>query len=145
MTGRMAGTTGQQERCWQGQIVIMTHEKRNLVPPGADAHTVVIPAKEVVAKGPEKKGTTKGTNIHDDDWSPSVMKALATEARRKSFFLFSVSLCLRGNFLSRQRRAFLFLCGLCASVVQSFYAFCDTLLRGNDGVGMGFNASVHQW
>ncbi len=44
--------------------------------------------------------------------SPSVMKALATESRRhrgKSFFLFSVSLCLRGNFLSRQRRAFLFL------------------------------------
>ena len=32
-----------------------------LVPPGADAHTAVIPAKEVVAKGPEKKGTTKGT------------------------------------------------------------------------------------
>ena len=30
------------------------------------------------------------------------MKALATESRRKSFFLFSVSLCLRGNFLSRQ-------------------------------------------
>ena len=32
-----------------------------LVPPSADAHTAVIPAKEVVAKGPEKKGTTKGT------------------------------------------------------------------------------------
>ncbi len=43
------------------------------------------------------------------------MKALATESRRhrgKVFFLFSVSLCLRGNFLSRQRRAFLFLHGL---------------------------------
>ena len=45
-----------------------------------------IPAFEGVAKDPEKKGTT---NIHDDDWSPSVMKALATESRRhggKAFF-----------------------------------------------------------
>ena len=31
------------------------------MPPSADAHTAVIPAKEVVAKGPEKKGATKST------------------------------------------------------------------------------------
>ena len=57
-------------------------------------------------------GATKDTNVHDDGLSPSVMKGLVTETQRKSFFLFSVSLCLRGNFLSRQRaqrRDFLFL------------------------------------
>ena len=58
-------------------------------------------------------GITKSTNVHDDGLSPSVMKALVTETQRKSFFLFSVSLCLRGNFLSRQRRDFLFLRALC--------------------------------
>ena len=44
---------------------------------------------EGVAKGPEKKGATKITNVHDDGLSPSVMKALATESRRhrgKAFF-----------------------------------------------------------
>ena len=64
------------------------------MPPSADAHTAVIPAKEVVAKGPEKKGTTKGTNVHDDGLSPSVMKASATEPRRhrgKAFALLRVS------------------------------------------------------
>ena len=45
-------------------------------------------------------GTTKATNAHDEGLSPSVMRALATQTQRKSFFLFSVSLCLRGNFLS---------------------------------------------
>ena len=61
-------------------------------------------------------GTTKDTNVHDDGLSPSVMKALVTQTQRKSFFLFSVSLCLRDNFLSRQRaqrRYFLFLRALC--------------------------------
>ena len=38
---------------------------------------------EVVAKDPEKNGTT---NVHDDGLSPSVMKALVTETQRKSFF-----------------------------------------------------------
>ena len=42
-------------------------------------------------------GTTKATNVHDEGLSPSVMKALDTEEK---LFLFSVSLCLRGNFLS---------------------------------------------
>ena len=51
---------------------------------------------------PALSGCLLVTNVHDDDLSPSVMKALATESQRKSFFLFSVSLCLRGNFLSRQ-------------------------------------------
>ena len=54
-----------------------------------------IPVNEGVAKGPEKKGTTKITNVHDEGLSPSVMQALATESRRhrgKAFFsLFRVS------------------------------------------------------
>ena len=66
------------------------------------------------------------------------MKALVTETQRKSFFLFSVSLCLRGNFLSRQRKRKAL---LCAFVVPFFQG----LLRQNDGgfSGMGFNAFLH--
>ena len=55
---------------------------------------IVIPAKDGVAKGPVKKGTTKDTNVHDDGLSPSVMKAFATESRRhrgKAFSLLRVS------------------------------------------------------
>ena len=51
---------------------------------------------------PALSGCLLVTNVHDDGLSPSVMKALVTQTQRKSFFLFSVSLCLRGNFLSRQ-------------------------------------------
>ena len=63
----------------------------------------IILAKAGVAKGSEKKGTTKRTNVHDDGSSPSVMKALATESRRRRGKAFFSSLCLRGSFLSRQR------------------------------------------
>ena len=44
-----------------GGVAFPVSGAQELVPPSADAHTAVIPAKEVVAKGPEKKGTTKGT------------------------------------------------------------------------------------
>ena len=44
-----------------------------------------------------------GTSVHDDGWSPSVMKALATESRRHRGKAFFSSPRLRGNFLSRQK------------------------------------------
>ena len=44
-----------------------------------------IPTVEVVAKVPEKKGTTKHTNVHDDGLSPSVRKAFATGHGGKAF------------------------------------------------------------
>ena len=84
----------------------LTHQGRDRCSRGVGASgckSELHASEEVVAKAPEKKGTT---NVHDDGSSPSVMKVLATQSLRhrgKAFFLFSLSLRLRGNFLSRQR------------------------------------------
>ena len=58
-----------------------TYSFCGLAPLSADAHTAVIPAKEVVAKGPEKKGTTKSTK--------------STKKRKKLFLCVCVTLWLK--------------------------------------------------
>ena len=109
-------------------------------------HTnTVIPAKRGVAKSIKALNPrgTKATNVHGDGLSLSVMKALATESRRHRGKAFFSSPCASvAIFFHGKGKALLCaLCALCGSLL--FRAFCDNLLRGDDGcMGGGIRS---QW
>ena len=110
--------------------------------------TTVIPTKEGVTKGIKALNHrgTKATNIHDDDWSPSVMKALATESRRHGGKAFFSSPCASVAIFFHGKDNHLFLedaIYVCAVSQMSKSPVREICTPGSEGVGVAIGSSFY--